>query len=162
MKGSANPSFHRSDDETKVKLPYGGPSVDFQGCRHGTFKKQPLLYPQQGQPRAYQISDNFTPLKLPIQDVFEAIKGQLLVKSLEANTHDPARPEARDYCSFHNKRDTELLNVGLSASTLKILSSKAIFEYIFAPRASLEAERQPEIPCPSQLQHMITQYKTVD
>ena len=65
-------------------------------------------------------------LKLPIQDIFEAIKGEHWVKRPEANTSDPTRPEARDYYSFHNNKGHELLNAGLSASTLKISSNRAI------------------------------------
>jgi len=84
--------------------------------------------PMQGQPRAYQIFDSFTSLKLPIQDAFEAIKGQLWVKRPEANTRDPTHPKLETTVPSTTTRDTELLNASLSASFLKILSSKAISE----------------------------------
>jgi len=53
MKSSANPSFNCGEDRTKPKPQHGGPSINFQGREKGAFKKQPLLLPQQGQPRAY-------------------------------------------------------------------------------------------------------------
>jgi len=43
-----------------------------------------------------------TPLKLPIQNVFGATNGQPWVKRPEPKQHDPARPGAKDYCSFHD------------------------------------------------------------
>jgi len=61
-------------------------------------------YAQQNQPRAYQVSDNFTPLKLPIQDVFEAIPGQPWVCHLKAKTSDHVRLGAKDYSSFHDNK----------------------------------------------------------
>ena len=104
MKNSANSSFNYSDDGTKLKPQHEGLYVDFQGRRRDNFKKQPFSHPQHNQPRAYQISNSFTPLKLSIQDVFEAVKGQIWVKRPEAKTHDLARRGAKDYCSFHNSQ----------------------------------------------------------
>ena len=51
--------------------------------------------------QAYQVDDNFTPLKFSIQDVFETIKGQRWVKHPKPKSHDSPRLEMKDYCSFH-------------------------------------------------------------
>jgi len=104
MKSSANPSFNRSDDGVKTKSQHEDPSVDNQGHGQGAFKKRPFLQPQQSTLRAYRVDDSFTLLKLPIQDIFEAIKGQPWVKHPEAKPHDPARPGAKDYYSFHDSK----------------------------------------------------------
>ena len=104
MKSSANPSFNHSDDGTKLKPQQGDPSVNNQGFGQGAFKKQLFLHPQQSPFRAYWVDDSFTLLKLPIHDVFEAIKGQSWVKRPEVKPHDPAHPGAKDYCSFHDSK----------------------------------------------------------
>jgi len=54
--------------------------------------------------RVYWVDDSFTPLKLSIQDVFKAIKGQPWVKCPEAKPHDFARPRAKVYCSIHDNK----------------------------------------------------------
>ena len=104
MKSSANQSFNRNDNGTKLKPWHGGPSVDVQGHAQGTFKKQPSLHPQQNKPRAYQISDSFAPLKLLIQDIFKAIQDQPWVSHLNVKMHDSVRLGAKDYCSFHDNK----------------------------------------------------------
>jgi len=75
MKNSANPSFNRDDDGTKLKPQHGDPSIDIQGRGQGAFKKQLFPHPQQSSLRAYRVDNSFTPLKLPIQDIFEVING---------------------------------------------------------------------------------------
>jgi len=102
MKSYANQSFNRGDDRAKLKPQHGDPYVDNQGRERGAFRKQPFRDHQQSPLRTYRVDDNFTPLKLPIQDVFEAIKGQPWVKHQEAKSHDPTRPKAKDYFSFHD------------------------------------------------------------
>jgi len=80
IKNSANLSFNRSDDGTKPKPQHEDPSVNNQDRGQGAFKKRLFLNPQQSPFRTYRVDDNFTPLKLPIQDGFKAIKGQPWVR----------------------------------------------------------------------------------
>ena len=75
MKNSANSSFNRGDDGAKPKPQHGDPSIDNQGRGQGAFKKRPFQNHQRSPFQAYRVDNNFTLLKLPIQDVFEAIKG---------------------------------------------------------------------------------------
>ena len=51
---------------------------------------------------AYRTKEFFTPLKLPIKEVFQAIKNEPWVKRLSPIQSDPSRPGAKEYCSFHD------------------------------------------------------------
>jgi len=84
--------------------------------------------PSAGFTLSLRVDDSFTPLKLPIQDVFEAIKGQPWVKHPEAKQHDSACPGVKDYCSFHDSKRHLTSECQSLRSTLRILSSRAISE----------------------------------
>jgi len=43
-------------------------------------------------------------LTLPINEVFTVIKDQPWVRRLTPIQHDPALPEAEDYCSYHDSK----------------------------------------------------------
>ena len=91
MKNSANSPFNR-EDEAKSKSRHEDPSIDNQGHEQGASKKRPFSNPKQSPLQAYQVDDNFALLKLPIYDVYKAIKVNPGVKRPEAKPHDPARP----------------------------------------------------------------------
>ena len=58
-------------------------------------------------------------------------QGQPWVKRPELKQHDPSRPRAKDYCSFHDCKEHWTSQCRSSASISKILSSKNIFENTF-------------------------------
>jgi len=76
MKSSANQSLNRGDDGERPKSHHRCSSVKNPGRGQGAFKKHLFPNPQQSPLRAYRVDNSFTLLKLPIQDVYEAIKGQ--------------------------------------------------------------------------------------
>jgi len=86
MKRYVKPSFNCSDDEAKPKPQHGDPSVNNQGRGHSAFKKRPFPHPQQS-PLQARVNDSFIPLKLSIQDIFEAIKSQPWVKRFEEQSN---------------------------------------------------------------------------
>jgi len=96
--------------------------------------------------RAYWVDDNFIPLKLPIQDVFEAIKGQPWVKHPKVKQNDPARLGTKDYCSFHDNKVTGPLNTGLFVSTSKLSSSKAVSESTSSPPEPPQRQKDNKRP----------------
>ena len=49
---------------------------------------------------AYGAEEFFTPLKLPIEEVFQAIKDEPWVKRLSSIQSDPSGPEQRSTTSF--------------------------------------------------------------
>ena len=71
MQSSTNQSLNHGDNGENPKPHHKGPSIDNSGRRQDTFKKCPFPNPQRSPLRAYRVDDNFTPLKLPIQDVFK-------------------------------------------------------------------------------------------
>ena len=161
MKSSTNPSFNCSDDEAKPKTQHKEPSANNSGCGQGAFKKRSFPHPQQSPLRAYRVDKSFTPLKLPIQDVFEAIKGQPWVKHPEAKQHDPARPEAKNYCSFHDSKRHQTSQCRSFRKYLEDIQQGNLQEYILTPGVSSETERQQETLFPYRSQYMVTQYRAV-
>ena len=75
MKSSANPSLNRGEDGTKPKPRHGDPFVDFQGHRQGFQEAITLVHSTESTLSLLSIRQLHL-LKLPIQDVFEATKGQ--------------------------------------------------------------------------------------
>ena len=150
MKNSANSSFNRDDGGAKPKPQHGAPSIDNQGRGQGTFKKQLFSNPQQSAFRAYQVNDSFTPLKPPIQVVFEAIKSQPWPRRPEPKPHDPSRLGTKDYCSFHDRQGHRVAQCWFLQKYLEDLVQQGYLqEYILVPGASSETERQRETPSPN-------------
>jgi len=100
MKSFVNSSLNHGDNETRTWRPLRWPS----GSRTRRFEEATILIPSVEPTLAYQVSNSFALPKLPIQDVFEAIKGQPWVRRLKAKTLDHVRPGVRDYCSFHDNK----------------------------------------------------------
>ena len=93
------------------------------------------------------MDTSFTPPKLPIQDVFEAIKGQPWVKHPEVKPHDATRLGAKDYYSFHDCKGHQTSQCWSLSKYLKDLVQEGYpWEYVLTPEASSETERQLETP----------------
>jgi len=160
MKYSANSSFNRGDYRAKPKLQHIDSSAENQGHGQGTFKKRPFSNPQQRLFRTYRVNNNFTLLKLPIQDVFEVIKGQLWMRRPKPKPHNPSYFRTKDYCSFTTTRDIGLPNVNLSASTRR--PSLARPSPRIRPRSQrILRNKKRETQSLNQPQH-VTQYRVVD
>jgi len=94
---------------------------------------------------SYRVDDRFAPLKLPIQDVFEAIKGQPWVKRPKTKLHELIRPGVKDYYSFHDRKGHQTFQCQSLCKYFEYLIEQGYLrEYILAPGASSESERQQE------------------
>ena len=111
--------------------------------------------------RAYQVSDSFIPLKLPIKDIFEAIKSQPWVRRQDAKTHDPFVPERKT--TVHSDKGHRTSQCRSLCKYLEDLVQEGYLrEYILTPGTSSETERQQDTSPPNQPQHTVTQYRTID
>jgi len=95
------------------------------------------------------VDDSFTPLKLPIQDVYEAIKNQPWVKRPESKQHNLARPGAKDYRFFHDNKGLQTSQFRSLRKYLKDLIQQGYLrEYFLTPEAT-KTERQQETMSPN-------------
>ena len=105
MRSSANHSTKHSEDGVESKPRYEA-TIGAKNQNRGqpAYNKQalPMLSPSPLQ--AFKPTERFTPLRLPINKVFNAIKDQLWVRHLKPIQYDLALLKAEEYCSHHNNK----------------------------------------------------------
>jgi len=102
MKASSNPSTKPSEDEAISKSAREAP--DYVSNRHRglpPYKKQTLSIMPSRTIQGYRSAECFTPLKLPIDEVFNTFKDQPKVRCLKPIQPNPSLIGS-EYCSFYD------------------------------------------------------------
>ena len=104
----------------------------------------------------------FTPLRLPINEVFNAIKDQQWVKRLKPIQYNPILLRVEEYYSYHDSKGHQTIHCRSFLKYLEELVCQGFLkEYILTPGTTSDA-RQPRAPSTTQVRHMITQYKVIE
>jgi len=158
---TSNHSAKHSDD--------GGKSVSarsFRPCPRSepgqpVSKRQVLLILSPRPLQAYKLIEQFTPLKLPISEVFNTIKDQPWVRRSRPIQYDPSHPGAEEYYFYHDGKGHKTIHYQILRRYLEELIRLGFLkEYVLTPEAIFGAG-QPNAPPPTQSHHAITQCKAI-
>ena len=105
MKSFVNQSLKHDNDREKMNLQCESPThVSDQNQGQPTCKKQAFPVLSSNPLRAFRMEQHFIPSRLPINEVFNAIKDQPWVRRPKPIQHDPTLSEVEDYCSYHDSK----------------------------------------------------------
>ena len=153
MKSAVNHFLKRSNDEENMSSQRDTPthaSNENRGQR--AFKKQafPILSPNSL--RAFRVEQHFTLLRLSINEVFNAIKDQPLIRRPKLIYYNPTFPGAEEYCSFHESKKHKTVHCRSLRWYLEELVHQGFLkEYVLIPGAVASAG-QPSTSPPTQPQ----------
>jgi len=87
--------------------------------------------------RAFKLTEHFTPLRLPINEVFNAMKDKLWVRRPRLNWYNPTHPGAEEYYSYHDIRGHKTIHCYSLQKYLKEIIGKGFLkEYILTPKTA--------------------------
>ena len=111
MKTSSNHSAKRGDDGGKSKSPHEASAhVQDQNREQSAYKIQALSIFSPSLLQAYKMIEQFTPLRLPINEVFNTVKDQPWVKRLRPIQYDPSLPGIEEYCSYYDNKRHKIIH----------------------------------------------------
>ena len=101
MKSSANQTLKcgKNDEQSKSRETSTNASHSNQG--HPGYKRQALLVLSLNPCKTFKREKHFTPLRLPIDEVFNVIKDQSWVRRPKSIQYDLALPITKEYYSYH-------------------------------------------------------------
>ena len=124
MKTSFNHTAKYGDIEEKSKSPHEASThTHDQNQGQPTFKRQVLHILSQNPLQTYKaMQQHFTPLRLPINEIFNTIKDQPWIRHPRPFQYDPSLFKAEEYCSYAT-RNVRPPTTGPSRSTYGLLKS---------------------------------------
>ena len=103
--------------------------------------------------------ERLTPLKLPVNEIFNTIKDQPWVRPPKLIQHNFSLPESEEYCSHHDYKGYQTVHCWALRRYLEELVQHGFFkEYILTPEVIF---RQPNTQ-PPRKQNLIAQYNAID
>jgi len=99
-------------------------------------KGKPLYKKQVCPLQSYKSMERFTPLKLPINKVFNTFKDQPWVRCLKSIQYNSLLLGLEEYCSYHECKGHQTIHFWALRRYLKELIQQGfIKEYVLAPEA---------------------------
>jgi len=115
---------------------------------------------------AYGAEEFFTPLKLPIEEVFQAIKDEPWVKRPSPIQNDPSRLGSKEQCSFHDGMGHKINQCrSLWRYLESLIRQYYLKDFILNHRATSESGQltTPQVQqIANQYQPPCSQYKAID
>jgi len=105
MKSSVNQSLKDNNDREKSKSRHKTPMhASNQNWGQPTYKRQAFQVLSLNSPQTLKMEQHFTALRLPINEVYNAIKDERWVRHPTLIQYDPIIPEVQEYCSYHDSK----------------------------------------------------------
>jgi len=160
MKISSNHSAKTGDHGGKSKSPHEASThVEDQNWGQHVYKRQALPILSASPLRAYKSIEQFTLLRLSINEVFNAIKDQPWIRRPRPIQYDHSHPRAEEYC-YHDCKGHKTIHCRSLQRYLEELFHQGFLKkHVLTPEA---ASRSAHLSTPLQPQHTITQYKTIE
>ena len=121
------------------------------------YKSQALSVLSPNPLQAFKMEQHLTPLRLPINEVFNSIKDQHWLSAQSESDTTLFSPEWKNIVFFNDSKRHKTIHCRTLQKYMEELIPKGfLLEYVLTPRAASDAGQSSNLP-PTQLQHMIAQ-----